>query len=162
MLRRWLQHADAAGRWCENALLVLLFVTLLGLATTQILLRNVFASGLFWADELVRLLVLWVAVVGAIAATRDRRHIAIELIVRSLPSLFRRIARSVVGCFAAGVAAVFGWQTWLLVVDSREFGETVLGDWPAWQFQIILPIGFALIALQFLLGVVAVWLEEEP
>jgi len=142
--------------------LVLLFVTMLGLAAAQIVLRNVFASGLFWADELVRLLVLWVAIVGAIAATRDRRHIAIELIVRSLPPLLRRIVRSLVGCFAAGVAGVFAVQTWLLVADSREFGETVLGDWPAWHFQVILPIGFFLIAIQFLLATVAVWLEDEP
>ena len=58
----------------------MLFTAILGLSTTQIVLRNFFASGLFWADELVRLLVLWLAVAGALAATRDRRHIAIELI----------------------------------------------------------------------------------
>jgi len=162
VFRRWLQRADAAGRWCENALLVVLFLTLLCLAAAQILLRNVFASGLFWADELVRLLVLWVAVVGAVAATRDSRHIAIELIVRALPALLQRVARSIVACFAAGVAGVFGWQTWLLVVDSREFGETVLGDWPAWYFQMILPIGFALIAAHFASSAIALWLREGP
>ncbi len=150
-----------AGRWCENLLLVLLFAAILGLSTTQIVLRNFFASGLFWADELVRLLVLWLAVVGALAATRDRRHIAIELIVRALPEFLQRMTRSVVGLFAAAVAGVFAWQSWRFVVDSREFGDTVLGDWPAWYFQLILPLGFALIAWRFLTTAIGAWLSPR-
>lgn len=130
----------------------------MGLSGTQIVLRNVFSSGLFWADELVRLLVLWLAVVGALAATRDRRHIAIELLVRTLPALPQRIARSGVAIFAAGISATFAWQSLRFVSDSREFGDTVLGDWPAWCFQLVLPLGFALIAWRFFSSAVAAWL----
>jgi TRAP-type C4-dicarboxylate transport system permease small subunit len=162
VLRRWLKFADAAGRWCENSLLVLLFAALLGLSGTQIVLRNVFSSGLFWADELVRLLVLWLAVVGALAATRDRRHIAIDLIVRALPVVPQRITRSIVAFFAAAVAAVFARQAWRFVMDSREFGDVVLGEWPAWYFQLILPVGFALIGWRFLTNAVAAWLPTKP
>ena len=139
----------------------MLFTALLGLSTTQILLRNFFSSGLFWADELVRLLVLWLAVVGALAATRDRRHIAIELIVRSLPDVLQRMTRSIVALFAAGISSVFAWQSYRFVLDSREFGDTVLGNWPAWYFQLILPLGFALIAWRFLTSAVGAWLASR-
>jgi TRAP-type C4-dicarboxylate transport system permease small subunit len=161
VILRWLQRADSAGRWLENALLVLLFTAILGLSTTQILLRNFFARGLFWADELVRLLVLWLAVAGALAATRDRRHIAIELIVRSLPNTFERAARSIVALFAAGVSSVFAYQSYRFVIDSRDFGDTVLGNWPAWYFQLILPVGFALIAWRFLTTAIGAWLPSR-
>jgi TRAP-type C4-dicarboxylate transport system permease small subunit len=161
VLLRWLQRADIAGRWCENALLIILFLALLGLATTQILLRNVFSSGLFWADELVRLLVLWLAVVGAVAATRDGRNIAIELVARSLPELLRRLARCIVAGFAAVVSGTFAWQAWLFVSDSREFGETVLGGWPAWYFQIVLPAGFAVMTLQFAVSAIVAWRRDR-
>jgi len=152
---------DVVGRRCENALLVVLFATLLGLASTQIVLRNFFSSGLFWADELVRLLVLWLAVVGAVAATHDRRHIAIELVARSLPDFPRRLARTVVAVFATAVCGTFARQAWLFVRDSREFGETVLGDWPAWYFQIILPAGFAVMTLQFAASAISAWRRES-
>lgn len=122
------------------------------MAGLQIVLRNGFSSGIFWADELVRLLVLWLAVIGALAATRDRRHIAIELLVRSLPDVPQRIVRGLAGLFAAAVSAIFAWQSLRFVLDSREFGDQVLGGWPAWYFQLILPVGFALIALQFLVA----------
>ena len=159
MFRRWLKRADTAARWCENSLLVVLFIALLGLSGGQIILRNVFSSGLFWSDELVRLLVLWLAVVGALAATRDRRHIAIDLIARALPALPQRIVRSIVGVFAGVVSATFAWQAWRFVMDSRDFGDTVLGGWPAWYFQLILPLGFALIAWRFLSGVCGAWIS---
>ena len=45
--------------------------------------------------------------------------------------------------------------------DSRDFGETVLGAWPAWYFQIVLPAGFALIALQYFISAVSVWVHER-
>lgn len=161
MFRRWVKRADAAGRWFENALLIALFAALLGLSGTQILLRNVFSSGFFWADELVRLLVLWLAVVGAVAATRERRHIAIDLIVRALPDIPQRIARSVAALFAAAVASVFAFQSWRFVVDSRNFEDMVLGDWPAWYFQLILPVGFALIAWRFVVSAAGNWVRTS-
>lgn len=161
MIRRWLKLADSAGRWCENSLLIVLFAAILGLSTTQIVLRNGFSEGLFWADELVRMLVLWIAVVGALAATRDRRHIAIELIVRALPALPQRIVRSGVALFAASISFVFAWQAWRFTMDSREFGDIVLGDWPAWYFQLILPVGFALIGWRFLVTSIGAWLPRD-
>jgi TRAP-type C4-dicarboxylate transport system permease small subunit len=141
--------------------LVALFTAILGLSTTQIVLRNFFASGLFWADELVRLLVLWLAVAGALAATRDRRHIAIELIVRSLPDTLQRLTRSIVALFAAVISGVFAWQSYRFVLDSREFEDTVLGNWPAWYFQLVLPIGFALIAWRFVTTAIGAWLPQR-
>jgi TRAP-type C4-dicarboxylate transport system permease small subunit len=146
----WWGRLDAAGRWLENALLVLLFGAILVLSSAQILLRNGFASGLPWADPLVRLLVLWLAVVGAVAASRDRKHIAIEIVTRSLPPFPRRLVTAFVNAFASAVAAFFAWQAWRFVQDSKSFGDLLLGSWPAWMLQTILPVGFGLIAYRYL------------
>ena len=35
-------------------------------------------------------------------------------------------------------------------MDSYAFGDTLFGGWPAWIFQLILPIGFAAIAWRYL------------
>jgi len=148
--QRWLDRADSLGRWAETFVLVALFAGLLLLAAAQILLRNGFSAGLVWADELIRLLVLWLAVAGAVAASRDQKHIAIELIARSLSADWRRMAVVVVNLFACIVSGVLAWQSWRFVRDSMEFGDMLLGDWPAWILQVSLPIGFALISYRFL------------
>jgi TRAP-type C4-dicarboxylate transport system permease small subunit len=56
--------------------------------------------------------------------------------------------------FAAVICGVLAWYSWVFVGDSREFGDTLLGDFPAWWFQAIMPVAFALIAWQFLVQAV--------
>ena len=158
----WLERAERAGRWIENALLVSLLAGLVALASAQILLRNVFSIGSPWADGLVRLIVLWLALVGAVAASRDRRHIAINLADRYLPERFMHPVNVIVDAFTALVAAVLAWFSLRFVLDAREFGDVLLGGLPAWWFQVILPIGFALIAYRYVLRVVARLREGRP
>ncbi len=146
----FLERADSLGRFLETALLVLLFGLLLILASSQILLRNVLSAGLVWADGLVRLAVLWLAVLGAVAAARDRKHIAIDLVTRSFSGILRVAVVAVVQLVTSGISAYFAWQSWRFVQDSRAFGDMLLGDWPAWWFQLILPVGFALVAYRYL------------
>jgi TRAP-type C4-dicarboxylate transport system permease small subunit len=143
------------GRWCENALLVILLTGLMLLASSQILLRNVFSIGVPWADGLVRMTVLWLALLGAIAASRDRKHIAINLADRYLPARFMHPINILVDVFTAAVTAVLAWYSARFVLESREFGDTLLGTWPAWAFQIILPVGFALISYRYALRAIA-------
>jgi TRAP-type C4-dicarboxylate transport system permease small subunit len=142
---------EAAGRWLEDALLVGLFAALTGLSVLQIVLRNVWSSGLLWGDGLVRISVLWIALIGAVAASRDQKHIAIDLAHRLLPASWRRAITIVVDAFTAAVCGLLSYHAWVFVGESRAYADTLLGDWPAWIFQIVLPVGFALIAYRYAL-----------
>ncbi len=44
----------------EDALLVLILAAMVGLAATQIVLRNLFDGAILWADPMLRVGVLWV------------------------------------------------------------------------------------------------------
>ncbi|MCH8220487.1 MAG: TRAP transporter small permease subunit [Proteobacteria bacterium] len=66
------------GQRIENGLLVLILTSMILLASTQIFLRNFLSTGFTIGDELLRILVLWLAMLGALAASRDQRHIAID------------------------------------------------------------------------------------
>jgi TRAP-type C4-dicarboxylate transport system permease small subunit len=144
-------RAEAIGRWLENALLVTLFAGLMLLAVTQIAMRNVWSAGLPWADGMIRIGVLWIAILGAVAASRDGKHIAIDLAPRLLPARWVGRVLVIAEAFTAAVAATMAWYAWAFVHDSRTFGDVMLGGWPAWLFQAVLPIGFALIAYRYLL-----------
>ena len=69
-------------RRIEDSTLVLLLMTMIGVAASQVVLRNFFDAGLYWGDSLVRVTVLWVALVGAMIASRDDSHIRIDLLSR--------------------------------------------------------------------------------
>ena len=69
-------------RRLEDSILVALLTLMIGMAASQVVLRNFFDSGLYWSDSLVRVAVLWVALVGAMVASRDDSHIRIDLVSR--------------------------------------------------------------------------------
>jgi TRAP-type C4-dicarboxylate transport system permease small subunit len=145
-------RAERLGRMVENALLGVVLFLMIELAASQVFLRAALGSGLAWADEGLRLLVLWAAMLGAIAASRDNVHLRIDLLSRFLPASWRRLTAALVDLFAAGVSAVLAWQSWRFVAESREFGDQVLGTLPAWTFQLILPTAFVLITYRYLAG----------
>ncbi len=145
----WLARAERWGRWLEHAILTLLLSGLIVLASAQILLRNVFSTGLGWGDGLVRILVLWLALLGAIAASRDNKQIKIDLLSRSLSGPLQTAARVTTDLFTAIVTGMLAWHSWRFVQESRTYGDMLLNDWPAWLFQLILPIGFGLICYRY-------------
>jgi len=66
----------------EDAALILALASMLVMALAQIVLRNFFDTGLLWAEPFLRILVLWVAMLGGMVATREGRHIAIDAAAR--------------------------------------------------------------------------------
>jgi len=147
--RNGFAHMERWARALENGLLTVLLSLLIILSSAQILLRNVFSSSLSWGDEAVRLLVLWLALFGAIAASRDGRQIRIDVLSRVMPARFVWILDAAATGFTTAVCSVFAWHAWRFVDDSRVFGDQLLGDWPAWMLQLILPFGFAVMAYRY-------------
>lgn len=135
----------------EDWVLTILVVFMVVLAGAQIVLRNAFDSGFSWAEPVLRALVLWSAMLGAVIATRDDQHIGLDFIARFVSGTALRAARFVALAFAAALCAAMAWYSWGLVQLDRE-GHTdgVLGV-PAWVLELILPMGFGLMALRFLI-----------
>jgi TRAP-type C4-dicarboxylate transport system permease small subunit len=135
----------------ENAVLILLLALMVLLAGAQIVSRNLLDLSLVGADQLLRLLVLWVAMLGAVAASRDGKHIRVDVVARWLPPRAQAAANALTDVFTIGVCLVLAWQAARFVVAERTSGELALGLLPAWIAQLILPAAFALIALRYLL-----------
>lgn len=144
-----LSALERFGRLWENAALVILLGSMVLLGVGQILLREVFETGIFWADELIKLIVLWLAMIGSIAATRDNRHIRIDALSHLLPDNAVTAVRVLVDVFAGVVCAVIAWQSWRYLQVEIEFEDTVLIDTPAWLAHSVLPLAFALVSFRF-------------
>ncbi|HZF31927.1 MAG TPA: TRAP transporter small permease [Gammaproteobacteria bacterium] len=147
--RSWLERVAALGRAVETTLLAVLLGGLILFASAQILLRNFFSIGVNWGDGLVRLAVFWLALIGALAASRDDRHITMGAFTRWLPAGVQRAAEVLAHSFAGIVCGTFAWLAARFVGQTREFGDTLLNGVPAWWLQAILPFVFALIAYRY-------------
>ena len=134
----------------EDGLLVILLSAMIALAGTQILLRNLLDTGFVWIDPMLRVLVLWLGLIGAMVATRNDKHIQIDALTR----FFRRNTRRLIQVVAAQVSAWtclliafygFNW-VWLDFAD----GLLSFAGIPAWILEIVIPVSFAMIGLRYL------------
>jgi len=141
---------EKAGAHAEDALLLVILICMILLAGTQIFLRNFLETGLFWGDEMLRMMVLWLTMAGALAASRRDKHISIAVLDRFLPRRAQLTSKVLIDLFTASVCALFAWQSARFVMGSYEFGDVLMRSVPAWTMQIILPIGFALMAYRHL------------
>jgi TRAP-type C4-dicarboxylate transport system permease small subunit len=153
----WWRRVERAARALETWLIVVILGGLILLGAAQIVLRNFFSFGFSWGDGLTRLAVLWLGLLGALAASRDGRHITMGAVARVLPERLKLAAGLFADAFGAAVSAALAWVSWSFIADSREFGDTLLGDVPAWWLQSIMPVAFALIAWQFAMQAIKRW-----
>lgn len=138
-------------RQVENSLLVLLLASMIGLAGSQIVLRNLFDSGISWSDPVLRVLVLWVGMLGAMIATQQDKHIRIDLLSRYLSPAWCKHAAHLNNLFSAVVCALLAWHSARFVYFEWQDGSTLVSGLPAWVAESILPFGFAVMALRFTL-----------
>jgi TRAP-type C4-dicarboxylate transport system permease small subunit len=135
----------------EDLLLALLLGAMILVAAAQILLRNLFEWNFGWGDPFTRLLVLWVGLLGALAATRQNRHIAIDLVTHLLPPRVRAGAQALNNLFAGAVCGVVAWYAVIFIREERGLGGAGLLGLPDWLLHAVIPLGFTLIALRYLL-----------
>ena len=135
----------------ENALLIGMLGLMVLLAAAQIALRNFLDVSIYGADQLLRLLVLWVAYLGAIAASREGKHIHVDAIARWLPGRAKAGVEALTDLFTSGVCAVLAWQALRFLQSARDSAEMAFGSLPVWVAGLILPLAFTLIALRYVL-----------
>lgn len=135
----------------EDSLLVGLLLVMILLAFGQIVLRNFFSTGVAWVDPLLRVLVLWVGLIGAMVATRIDKHISVDVLTRLLSPRLGALARVVTRLFAAGVSGLIAWHAGRFVIDEWRSGSEAFSGVPAWFLEAVIPLGFGIIAARLLL-----------
>jgi TRAP-type C4-dicarboxylate transport system permease small subunit len=153
----WLKRVARWSKRVEDSLLVLLLTAMILIGGWQIFMRNVVGVSLSWADESQRLLLLWLTLLGAVAASRDRKQLRIDLASRYLRGLPRHALEAISDLLTAVVSGIIGWYSLLFVRESYAYGDLLAGVLPAWMIQSVLPLAFFLMAWRHLLdGVLAI------
>ena len=135
--------------WTENALLIAMLALMVGLAAAQIIFRNFFDMSIASADQILRLLVLWVAFLGAVAASREGKHIHVDAIARWLPIRVKSGVVAITDIFTFVVCLILSWQAIRFMQGARTSGEMAFGALPVWIAASIIPLAFILIALRY-------------
>jgi TRAP-type C4-dicarboxylate transport system permease small subunit len=140
-----------AVSWIEETFLCLLLTSMIILACVQIFLRFFFSGGFAWADPLLRFMVLWAGLFGAAVATKNCKHITIDIISHLLPDHLKPWLQVLLNSFSAGVCSVLTYAAINFVRDEATYGGRGLLDIPSWGLNLVFPLAFAIITLRFII-----------
>lgn len=138
-------------RRVEDTILVGLLLLMIVLTVTQIFLRNLFGAGIVWSDVMVRILVLWVGLIGAMVASRQDNHITIDILDRYMPERAKVYANFVIKLFTALICTIVAYYSLLFVQMEFVDGGMAFARVPTWLCEAIIPFSFTVIALRYFL-----------
>lgn len=145
----------------EDAALIFLLLAMIGLAMAQIILRNFFDSGMPWAENALRVLVLWVALFGAMRASRSSGHIAIDLLQRYWTGVWADRFQGLILCICAGICGIAAYHCYLYVMLEKEDGMIAFLNVPVWVCEMIMPVALALLAWRFVLEALGLFFNSK-
>jgi TRAP-type C4-dicarboxylate transport system permease small subunit len=159
LFRRWSGRMD----WLERAVLTILVTGMVLLAALQILLRNVWHTGLNWAEPLLGMGLLWLTLLGALAAAGLGRHLSIDLAAALLPKKAAVWLTRLISLFSAVICVLLAWAAGRYIGFQREMDMGELLGIPLWKHYQIIPIAFWLMAVRFAVRAVvpSSWLAPD-
>ena len=115
----------------------------------NVVLRYFFHSAIFWVEEVLRYLFVWITFIGAATCVRQKAHISLDTVVLVLPprlqTPFLRFGNLVV------IALSFFLTVYStnFVLETKAGGQvsSTMGTFPMYIIYSCLPIGFFLIGV---------------
>jgi len=166
-----------AGR-TEDAILAIALLLMALIPVVELVGRTWFSTGIPGATEYLQHLTLWIGFLGAMLATREGKHLRIAVAMSWLPPGVSRVVDCLGGFISAAVCTgLFGASLQLVVAEAPglpswtakiipDFVErwldpfglfesgslTTVGGWiPIWVAEAVMPFGFAVMAIRFIL-----------
>lgn len=109
-----LPRAERFVEWLMGLALAIMVVLVFG----NVVLRYGFNSGIAWAEEVSRLMFVWLIFLGAILALRQHAHLGVEIVQAKLPAWARRSC-----AILSHLLMLYG--LWLFL--SGSWTQTVIG-----------------------------------
>jgi tripartite ATP-independent transporter DctM subunit len=134
----------------ENLLVAVALAGLMLLPLVEIAGRKLFHHGLDGAAALQQHLVLIIGLLGGMFAARDGRLLSLSTLTNYLKGRWQKFARAFSSAFAAGITVFLCMAAVQLVQSEKGGGKILAYGIPLWIVQMIMPVGFAIIALRLL------------
>lgn len=116
----------------------------------NVILRYVFHHSIYWAEELVRYMMVWLIFFGGSQVVRKEGHIRVDVVLRMLPPRGQRIweiAVNVINILMLAVLFWFSMQQCLRVFASQQVSPAM--ELPLGLVYLSVPCGCLLMMLRY-------------
>ena len=137
------------GHRVENLAVAFALLAMGLLPVLEMLLRGLFSLGLPGSVGYVQNLTLWVGFLGAIIASRERRHLNLSTAKLVLPAALKPAVEAATAFVSVAVSAGLFWASLQFVLSDMADPLRIGGWLPLWCVESVLPISFLVITLRF-------------
>jgi TRAP-type C4-dicarboxylate transport system permease small subunit len=124
--------------------------------------RYVFQSSIFFTEELNRILIIVITFAGISYAARQGRHIRMSAIYDALPARGRKVLMIVIALVTSIFMLGLCWYSFEYMLTQAGRGRVLPAlQIPVWTTLVIVPIGFFMTGVQFLLTAVKNLISDE-
>ncbi|TFG64714.1 MAG: TRAP transporter large permease subunit [Spirochaetales bacterium] len=138
-------------RKVENFISVGVLIVLSVIPFLEVIIRKVFKTGIPGSSDYVFHAVLWITFVGGMITSREKRHLALTAGLDLLKDPFESWIKTFNAFIAATFSTAFMWSALSFVIIGFDPGRRV-GIFPIQLVGAVMPIGFGVIAVRFILG----------
>ena len=147
-----LDHITRRLKWGEDTLAIVIFSAMTILPCFESISRVLSINSIPASQILVQHFTLWIGLLGAVLAARQNKLLAL-----TREPLFQREKDIHLGRWLAKVTTFLvlvslTWGSWELVKVEMEYPIDIAPNIPRWFAQIIMPLGFGLMAIQVYLN----------
>ncbi len=132
-----------------NSVAVVLFTAMVVITALGVFFRYVLNAPLHWTEEADRYVFIWLTFIGASITMRYKAHIAVDVLVRYLPTRVRVWTTLAAQVAALVFLAIVGWAS-LPVIEVTMESRATATDIPMGLVYLSVPVGCTLIAVETL------------
>ena len=159
-MNRWERLNEIIAR-IEKYIVVVLLSLMMALPLLQIVLREFFGTGLSWGHVLVPYLVLWVVFIGASLATKEGRHINMEVFSRWASDRGNTYLKGLSHLCSIFICGLLTYAASKFIYFEAQMGSTTMFRIPIWIPELIIPIAFGLMTFRFALRFARTLIERK-
>lgn len=134
----------------ENLAVVIILAVMAVLPVAEVFAREFFKTSITNSIVTVQHLTLWIAFVGAMLAAREGRLLSFTGETTWLRDRWGPWTGAVAGIASVGVTIALMAASYHLMSVERAFPRTVFGPIQIWMAQLVMPVGFAVMAWRLL------------
>lgn len=135
----------------EEVFLVILMALAVITVSAQIVTRFILKAPLPWSEELARYMFIWLVWVGAAFATKERKHIRIDVVVSRLPKIGQKACTVISTIIWIGFTIFMVYISVILTSSVMTGGQTGTGSGiPMWIPYSAIPVGMTLMLFRIL------------
>lgn len=126
----------------------------------QIIYRFVLLKPIPWSEELARYLFVWITFLGSGVAVKNKGHVGVELVIDRLPKKLRKISL-IIAFIVCVVFCILMVTNGVTMVQRTMNQRSAAMSMPMSYAYIAIPIGFILMAMNFLVHIFQLMRGEE-